>query len=134
MGDVTPRTVAEMARCIDHTLLAPEATRDEVLAACADATAWGVAAVCLSPSRLPLPAGVPGAGVATCSVVGFPSAVAPLNPVITAILPAASSGATTAAAFARVMSMIGVALPKIESVTTTFAAFTASAGVPVSVR
>ena len=73
MGDVTPRTVAEMARCIDHTLLAPEATRDEVLAACADATAWGVAAVCLSPSRLPLPAGVPGAGVATCTVVGFPS-------------------------------------------------------------
>jgi deoxyribose-phosphate aldolase len=73
VGAVTPRTVAELARCIDHTLLAPGATRAEVLAACADAAAWGVAAVCLSPSRLPLPAGVPGAGVATCTVVGFPS-------------------------------------------------------------
>jgi len=73
VGAVTPRTVAELARCIDHTLLAPDATRDDVLAACRDAAAWGVAAVCLSPSRLPLPADLPGAGVATCTVVGFPS-------------------------------------------------------------
>jgi deoxyribose-phosphate aldolase len=73
VGVVTPRDAAALARCIDHTLLAPEATRAEVLAACRDAAAWGVAAVCLSPSGLPLPAGVPGGGVATCTVVGFPS-------------------------------------------------------------
>ena len=70
---VTPRTAAELARFIDHTLLAPEATRDEVLAACRDAVAWEVAAVCISPGWLPLPVGVVGEGVRVCTVVGFPS-------------------------------------------------------------
>ena len=70
---MTPRTAGELARFIDHTLLAPEATRDEVLATCRDAAAWQVAAVCLSPSWLPLPVGVLGEGVRVCTVVGFPS-------------------------------------------------------------
>jgi deoxyribose-phosphate aldolase len=62
---------------IDHTLLAPEATHAQVHAACRDAAAWKVAAVCVSPSFLPLPAAIAGelraAGVAVCTVVGFPS-------------------------------------------------------------
>ena len=70
---MTPRTAGELARFIDHTLLAPEATRDEVLATCRDAAEWQVAAVCLSPSWLPLPVGVLGEGVRVCTVVGFPS-------------------------------------------------------------
>ena len=70
---MTPRTAAELAKFIDHTLLAPEATRDEVLATCRDAVAWQVAAVCISPSWLPLPAGVMRDGVRVCTVVGFPS-------------------------------------------------------------
>jgi len=74
-----PRTAAELARFIDHTLLAPEATRDEVLAVCRDAIAWNVAAVCFSPSWLPLPVGTlteaaqRDAAVKLCTVVGFPS-------------------------------------------------------------
>jgi len=74
-----PRTAAELARYIDHTLLAPEATRDEVLAVCRDAVAWNVAAVCISPSWLPLDVGtlaqVAGRDttVKLCTVVGFPS-------------------------------------------------------------
>ena len=70
---MTPRTAAELAKFIDHTLLAPEATRDEVLATCGDAVAWRVAAVCISPSWLPLPAGVMRDGVRVCTVAGFPS-------------------------------------------------------------
>jgi deoxyribose-phosphate aldolase len=70
---MTPQTAGELARFIDHTLLAPEATRDEVLATCRDAAEWQVAAVCLSPSWLPLPVGVLGEGVRVCTVVGFPS-------------------------------------------------------------
>jgi deoxyribose-phosphate aldolase len=62
-----------LARYIDHTLLAPEATRDEVLTVCRDAVAWKVAAVCISPSWLPLPTGVMSDGVRVCTVVGFPS-------------------------------------------------------------
>jgi deoxyribose-phosphate aldolase len=68
-----PRNAAELARFIDHTLLAPEATRDEMLAVCRDAVSWRVAAVCISPSWLPLPADVMSDGVRVCTVVGFPS-------------------------------------------------------------
>jgi deoxyribose-phosphate aldolase len=73
LGDVTPRTASELAKFFDHTLLTPEATRDEMLALCRDAVAWRVAAVCISPSWLPLPAGVMSDGVRVCTVVGFPS-------------------------------------------------------------
>jgi len=74
-----PRTATELARFIDHTLLAPEATRDEVLSVCRDAVAWNVAAVCISPSWLPLDVGTlpeaaqRDAAVKLCTVVGFPS-------------------------------------------------------------
>ncbi|MFM8014635.1 MAG: deoxyribose-phosphate aldolase [Actinomycetota bacterium] len=71
--NMAPRTAAELARYIDHTLLAPEATHDEVLTVCRDAVAWNVAAVCISPSWLPLPSGTLAPGVALCTVVGFPS-------------------------------------------------------------
>ena len=70
---ITPSTAAELARYIDHTLLAPEASLDEVLTVCRDAVAWKVAAVCISPSWLPLPASTLTPGVALCTVVGFPS-------------------------------------------------------------
>ncbi|MFZ9866525.1 MAG: deoxyribose-phosphate aldolase [Ilumatobacteraceae bacterium] len=75
-----PRTAGELARFIDHTLLTPEATRAEMLAVCRDASGWCVAAVCISPSWLPLPkgtltmsAGIRDVGIALCTVVGFPS-------------------------------------------------------------
>jgi deoxyribose-phosphate aldolase len=70
---MTPRTATELARFIDHTLLAPETTRAEVLAACRNAVGWNVAAVCISPAWLPLPVGVMVEGVRVCAVVGFPS-------------------------------------------------------------
>jgi deoxyribose-phosphate aldolase len=63
---------AQLARMIDHTLLKPEATPGQVAMLCTEAADLGVAAVCVSPSRLPLPVPVP-AGVATCVVIGFPS-------------------------------------------------------------
>lgn len=74
---MTPRSAGELARFIDHTLLAPEATHDEVLSICREAVGWKVAAVCISPSWLPLPPGTlttsTGMSVALCTVVGFPS-------------------------------------------------------------
>ncbi len=62
-----------LARLIDHTLLRPDASAAEVAELCAEAIELEVAAVCVSPARLPLPEGAltPGIGVAT--VVGFPS-------------------------------------------------------------
>ena len=59
---------------IDHTLLRPEATADDIAALCAEASELGVAAVCVSPSRLPLPEEVGlGPGIAVAAVCGFPS-------------------------------------------------------------
>ena len=47
-------TRAVLARMIDHTLLAPEATDDDVTRLAQEAGRLGVGAVCVSPSRLPL--------------------------------------------------------------------------------
>ncbi|NLD76069.1 MAG: deoxyribose-phosphate aldolase [Acidimicrobiales bacterium] len=63
----------ELARMIDHTLLAPAATADDVVSLCAEASELGVAAVCVSPARLPLAPGALAQGIAVCTVVGFPS-------------------------------------------------------------
>lgn len=67
MADTLTRD--RVASMIDHTLLAPEATPDDVAATVAEARRLGVYAVCLSPSALPVRA--PGLVVAT--VAGFPS-------------------------------------------------------------
>ena len=62
----------ELAAMIDHTLLKPEATAEEVVALCEEATDLGVAAVCVSPSLLPITEGL-GVGISVATVIGFPS-------------------------------------------------------------
>lgn len=69
---MTP-TRSDLAHMVDHTLLKPEATAADVAALCAEANDLGVFSVCISPSFLPLPAGLLSPAVATCTVVGFPS-------------------------------------------------------------
>ncbi|MCC3327240.1 deoxyribose-phosphate aldolase [Nocardia abscessus] len=69
MASSTSLTRAEVAAMIDHTLLAPEASRADVDTLIEDARAMGVLAICVSPSMLPVRA--PGLVVAT--VAGFPS-------------------------------------------------------------
>lgn len=66
-------TPSELAACIDHTLLKPEATQVGVAALCDEANILKVAAVCVSPSMLPLNAGLLQGSVKVCTVVGFPS-------------------------------------------------------------
>jgi len=68
-----PFTPADVAAAIDHTLLGVTATDAEVAALCADANQFGVAAVCVSPSRLPLAPGALDAAIAVATVCGFPS-------------------------------------------------------------
>jgi deoxyribose-phosphate aldolase len=62
-----------LAHLVDHTLLRPEATAAEVAQFCAEAGDLHVLAVCISPSLLPLPAGVIPPGVRVAAVCGFPS-------------------------------------------------------------
>ena len=60
----------EVVRMVDHTLLKPEATPDQVEALLDEAARLGTYSICVSPSMLPLPFS-PRVKVAT--VVGFPS-------------------------------------------------------------
>lgn len=65
-----PETIAPL---IDHTLLKPEATRDQVRQACREALAHGFAAVCVNPVWIPLCASeLAGSRVKAITVVGFP--------------------------------------------------------------
>ncbi len=66
-------TPAELAKYIDHTMLAPEATRDDLKRLCAEANSLGVAAICVSPSMLPLTGISLDPEIAVASVAGFPS-------------------------------------------------------------
>jgi deoxyribose-phosphate aldolase len=69
-SSITRSTVAHL---VDHTLLKPEATAADVAALCAEAGELGAFAICVSPSRLPLPPGTLAPGVAVATVCGFPS-------------------------------------------------------------
>ncbi|HEU5152306.1 MAG TPA: deoxyribose-phosphate aldolase [Iamia sp.] len=71
----TPLDRTAVASLIDHTLLAPTATTEEVRALVREGIELGVAAVCVSPSRLPLtvpPEEIP-VTMGVAAVVGFPS-------------------------------------------------------------
>ncbi len=67
-------TSDELASRIDHTLLAPAASAADVDRLCDEATELGVAAVCVSPTRVAQVARrSAGRRWVPCSVVGFPS-------------------------------------------------------------
>ncbi|MFZ0935091.1 MAG: deoxyribose-phosphate aldolase, partial [Bryobacteraceae bacterium] len=62
-----------IAALIDHTILKPEATRDDVLKICREARKYGFASVCVNPYWVPLVRGeLAGSTVKVCTVVGFP--------------------------------------------------------------
>jgi deoxyribose-phosphate aldolase len=66
-------TAADVARLIDHTLLKPEATREQIVKLCGEARRYGFASVCVNPYWVPLCAAeLAGSPVKVCTVVGFP--------------------------------------------------------------
>lgn len=61
------------ARYIDHTLLKPDATADQIRLLCEEAVEYGFASVCIPPVFVALAAGqLYGSEVAVGTVVGFP--------------------------------------------------------------
>jgi deoxyribose-phosphate aldolase len=69
IGKIEPN----MAKLIDHTLLKPEATRDDIRKVCEEARKYSFASVCVNTSWVPMvKALLRGSGVKTCAVVGFP--------------------------------------------------------------
>ncbi|MEB3020567.1 deoxyribose-phosphate aldolase [[Mycobacterium] crassicus] len=61
----------QVAKLVDHTLLKPEATTEQVIAVVAEAAELGVAAACVSPSMVAL--ATSAAAIPIAAVVGFPS-------------------------------------------------------------
>lgn len=73
---VTPdrlRTSKDIAQFIDHTLLKPDATREEVLKLCEEARKFGFATVCVNSINVATAArALQGSPVLAIAVVGFP--------------------------------------------------------------
>jgi deoxyribose-phosphate aldolase len=69
-ADLYPR---EIARLIDHTLLKPDAKRDQIVTLCEEARTHAFASVCVNPVWVPLCADLlRGSETKVCTVVGFP--------------------------------------------------------------
>lgn len=63
----------ELNRFIDHTLLKPSATKNEIVKLCEEAKEHHFASVCVNPTYVPLAAKLlDGSDVKVCTVIGFP--------------------------------------------------------------
>jgi deoxyribose-phosphate aldolase len=66
-------TVSQIARMIDHSILQPQFTVEDVRSGCAIAAKYHVASVCVRPSDVPLAVELlRGTGVRVGTVIGFP--------------------------------------------------------------
>ncbi len=69
-GESVPK---DIAKYIDHTLLRPDATFDQVTKLCNEAREFGFASVCVNPCYVRHCAGLlRGSSVKVCTVIGFP--------------------------------------------------------------
>jgi deoxyribose-phosphate aldolase len=72
-ASAAPLSPAQIAALIDHTLLKPDASRDEITKLCHEAAKYGFASVCVNPWYVALAAELlRGTRVKVCTVVGFP--------------------------------------------------------------
>lgn len=63
----------ELASMIDHTLLKPDATKEQVIKLCEEARQYVFASVCINPAFVKLSAEcLKGSPVKVCTVIGFP--------------------------------------------------------------
>lgn len=68
-----PDSLAEIAGLIDHTLLKPEATREDIRRLCREALQFSFATVCINPWNVSEAASIlRGGSVRVCAVVAFP--------------------------------------------------------------
>jgi len=71
---------SELSRYIDHTLLKPDATEDQIGRLCEEAARFHFAAVCVNPAWVRLCSRLlKGSGVGVCTVTGFPLGATPAD-------------------------------------------------------
>ena len=69
----SPVTLQNLAKMIDHSLLHPTMTDDDIRAGCTLALQYGVATACVKPYAIPLAREVlEGSDVGICPVIAFP--------------------------------------------------------------
>jgi deoxyribose-phosphate aldolase len=73
-------TDKSLAHTIDHTLLKPDATQDQIAQLCFEARKFGFASVCVNPGHVKLCADLlKGSGVPVCATIGFPLGATPTD-------------------------------------------------------
>jgi len=69
-----------LAHTIDHTLLKPDATQDQIAQLCFEARKYGFASVCVNSAHVKLCADLlKGSGVPVCTTIGFPLGATPTD-------------------------------------------------------
>ncbi len=92
-----PGSASSVARLIDHTLLKPGATRDQIAQLCDEARRYRFASVCVNPANVALCAQLlVGSGVPVCAVVGFPLGATPTEVKVFEAQQAIDAGASEA--------------------------------------
>lgn len=72
-GQASAKPRPDLARIIDHTLLKPDATRDDLRKLCSEAATHSFFSVCVNSVNVPfVREQLRGSVVAVCAVVGFP--------------------------------------------------------------
>ena len=69
---VDPMTTEYLLSKVDHTLLKPEATPEQIAALCAEAAEHGTASVCVNGSYVALAKKLLDGKAKVCAVIGFP--------------------------------------------------------------
>lgn len=67
------RDVKDILKTVDHTLLAQDATWEQIKVICDDAIKYGTASVCIPPSFVKQAKDYMGDKMAVCTVIGFPN-------------------------------------------------------------
>lgn len=72
-GFFDPKSEDQLASIIDHTLLKPEATPEQIQQICGEAKQYHFASVCINPVYVKVAAGeLADSDVKVCTVIGFP--------------------------------------------------------------
>ncbi len=88
-------TDGSLAHMIDHTILKPDATQDQIAQLCYEARKHGFASVCVNPTNVKLCAQLlEGSDVLVCAVVGFPLGATPTEVKVFEAQQAIRDGAT----------------------------------------
>lgn len=84
-----------LAGMIDHTLLKPDASDQEILRLCQEAKRYGFASVCVNPTHVQLAAqSLAGTEVKVCTVIGFPLGASTYETKVFELKDAINKGAT----------------------------------------